>query len=177
MFCFSVLRMGRSLDTLYTALTLTKFDNAIISLNCAFSKVSYAIFLFCDHLIWFGRNGFANIDTIWWNRVSCKYWLLSITMNLVRDFFEIKKLLNNHEIVLKYNLKDPKTTMKTWLSYAETHKDIVLDVVKNSCDIFLPLASLDYVKLSPGTIGLLGVISSAVGIYTVIDPFAKLPMS
>lgn len=135
------------------------------------------MFLLCDHIIWFGRSGLADVDTVGWNRIASKYWLFTITINLIRDYFEIKRLLKSSKIFVKCKCNDPNVMVKKLLEFSETHKDIVLDTLKNSCDIFIPLAALNYINLSPATVGLLGVISSIVGIYTVVDPFAKLPLT
>lgn len=156
---------------------MVSHEDALVSFNCAISKVSYSMFLLCDHIIWFGRSGFTDVDTNRWNRIACKYWLISITMNLVRDYVEIKRLLANSKLILKYKDTDRKIIFRNIMAFTEAHKDVLLDTLKNSCDIFLPLAALNYVNLSPGTIGFLGVISSVAGIYTVLDPFAKLPLS
>ncbi len=169
--------MGRCLDTLYTALNMIKDDDTIIRVNCAISKVSYALFLLCDHILWFGRYGYMEVDVTRWNRTANRYWLLMITMNLIRDYAEVSRLYRNGKILVNWNFKDPKCTVKHLLALTTTHKDVTLDIVKNVCDLFLPLAALNVVNLSPSTVGLLGVVSSAVGIYTILDPFAKLPLS
>lgn len=173
---FSVLRMGRFLDTLYTASRMINHEDVLISFNSAMSKISYALYLLCDHIIWFGRQGFADTDATKWNQMANKCWLFTIIMNLTRDYCEIKRLLSNDEI-LKFKYNDPKFILRNCRVLADEHKDVILDTIKNSCDIFLPLAALNYIKLNPGTIGLLGVISSVIGIYTVVDPFAKLSLS
>lgn len=158
-------------------MNLINHEDKLVSFNCAISKISYSMFLLCDHMIWFGRSGLADVDTVRWNRVASKYWLLTVTMNLIRDYFEVRRLLKESKILIKCKYNDPKMVVKKLLEFSETHKDVVLDTIKNSCDIFLPLVALNYVNLSPSTVGLLGVVSSVVGIYTVVDPFAKLPLA
>ncbi|XP_065217356.1 peroxisomal membrane protein 11B [Planococcus citri] len=172
-----ILRLGRCLDTLYSAMNLIHHDDKLISFNCAISKIAYSMFLLCDHIIWFGRAGLADIDTSRWNRIANKYWLFTIVINLARDYFEIKRLLAGSKMFAKCKCSDPKMAIRKLIEFSETHKDVVLDLVKNSCDIFIPLAALNYVNLSPATIGMFGVVSSIVGIYTVVDPFAKLPLA
>lgn len=173
----TVLRLGRCVDTLYSAMNLIHHEDKLVSFNCAISKIAYSMFLLCDHIIWFGRAGLADVDTARWNRIANKYWLFTIVINLVRDYFEIKRLLVGSKILVKCKCSDPKVVVRRLMEFSEAHKDVVLDLVKNSCDIFIPLVALSYVNFSPATVGLLGVISSVVGIYTVVDPFAKLPLA
>ncbi|BES91457.1 Peroxisomal biogenesis factor 11 (PEX11) [Nesidiocoris tenuis] len=54
------------------------------------------------------------------------------------------------------------------------HKDIIVDTFKNLFDLMLPMSSLGYVRLSPGTVGLLGAFSSILGILPLIRPLFKL---
>lgn len=54
------------------------------------------------------------------------------------------------------------------------HRDIVIDTVKNFCDVFIPLTALGYTNLTPRTIGILGVISSIAGLITILEPSTKL---
>jgi len=171
-----VLRMGRCVDTLYAAMRMIQHEDFLIRFDCGLSKVSFAGFLLCDHIVWLGRNRFAAVEVDWWTRSSYRFWLLSIVLNLVRDYVEIKRRLSTHKVLHAYK-ESPRTLLRNLTDFAEKHKDVVIDTVKNGCDIFIPLAALDHINLSPITIGLLGVISSAVGIYGVVDPFAKLPLT
>lgn len=51
---------------------------------------------------------------------------------------------------------------------------LFLDTVKNVCDLFIQMTYLDLIYLSPGTVGFLGCVSSAIGIYLLIYPELKL---
>jgi peroxin-11B len=51
---------------------------------------------------------------------------------------------------------------------------VVVDTVKNGCDVMIPLTALGYMRLSPGTVGLLGVVSSVAAIISLVDPLARL---
>lgn len=155
-----------------------------ITLTC--SKLSQALFLFGDHFIWLSRTGlFKKIDAKKWGNLSNRYWLLSIIMNLARDVYEIMKLIDLHRSANRIGLlnnKFPKITSTRDLeklalysfSLLRGHKDVVVDTVKNVCDVFIPMTYLGYVKLSPMTIGVLGTMSSIAGILALIQPDAKL---
>lgn len=155
-----------------------------ITLTC--SKLSQALFLIGDHFIWLSRTGlFKNIDAKKWGNLSNRYWLLSIVMNLARDVYEIFKLIDLHRSANRIgvlNNKCPKVTnVKDFeklalysFSLLKGHKDVVVDTVKNVCDVFIPMTSLGYVKLSPMTIGLLGTLSSLAGLMALIQSDAKL---
>ncbi|XP_054569385.1 peroxisomal membrane protein 11A isoform X3 [Eptesicus fuscus] len=54
------------------------------------------------------------------------------------------------------------------------HPPLLLDTVKNLCDILNPLDQLGIYKSNPGIIGLGGLVSSVAGIITVAWPHLKL---
>lgn len=139
----------------------------VMRTTLALSKISNSLFLLADHIIWCTRVGLirANLDK--WNNISNRYWLMTIIMNLARDIYEIMQILECKKTMKRLTSGD--------VSFIVTdHTALFLDTVKNSCDLWIPLTYLDFTKLNAGTVGLLGCISSAVGIYTLINPGVKL---
>lgn len=174
-----MLRFGKCVDTLYTVLPLVDHPDPTIRYTLSLSKISTSLFLLCDHVLWLSRTGLFNIDSDKWTTLSSKYWLYSITMNLVRDFYEINRILKEEQNFICprgefRNLNDVfNTCIKSFLC-VQSRKDVMVDTIKNACDFFIPLTALGYTKLSPSTIGALGVVSSIAGLLTVLDPKCKL---
>ncbi|KOC67523.1 Peroxisomal membrane protein 11B [Habropoda laboriosa] len=172
-----LLRLGRCLDSLYSALKMMKYPDVGLRLTLTLSKIANALFLLADHIIWIGRVGLHRVNIEKWSKVSNKYWLMSIIMNLIRDFYEILKILEREgKDVL---MSRPKFSSCSWKQYEllfhlRNHKAIVMDAIKNACDLFIPLTALGFTKFTPGAIGIFGMISSIVGIYTLIYPLYKV---
>ncbi|CAL7936442.1 unnamed protein product [Xylocopa violacea] len=162
-----ILRLGRCLDSLYSALKMSKYPDVSIRVTLTISKIANALFLLADHIIWIGRVGLCKVNIEKWGKVAHKYWLMSILMNLTRDVYEIAKVLECQS--KKSNIWE---YFKVLLGL--DHKDIIMDTIKNGCDLFIPLTALGYTKFNAGTIGLFGMISSIVGLYTLIQPQYKL---
>lgn len=98
-------------------------------------------------------------------------------MNLVRDMYEIAKILKKYKIVPTEGLREFRDLLKIIVNVVECmqkNRNVVIDTVKNSCDFFIPLTALGHVKLSPSTIGWLGVISSLAGLIVLVEPLTKL---
>uniref|UniRef100_A0A1B6E369 Peroxisomal membrane protein 11B n=2 Tax=Clastoptera arizonana TaxID=38151 RepID=A0A1B6E369_9HEMI len=169
-----LLRLGRFTESLYASLNAMNYPSLIVRITVPLSKISNAIFLLCDHLLWATRVGLANLNTERWSNMANRYWLYSIIMNLIRDIYEINHILKTHQRKLSSRTMTRKNSM---LALAEQHKDVVIDTLKNSCDVFIPLTALGYTSLSPGIIGFLGVVSSLAGIFPLLDPMAKLTPS
>lgn len=161
-----LLRFGRCVDSLYSAVKLMKYPNSSIRAILIMTKVTNALYLLVDHFIWMSRVGVLRINLEKWNRIGNKYWLITIILNLVRDIYEIVK-------ILKYD----KNALKHWMFYLKYHREVVIDTFKNGCDLFIPLTALGVTRCSPGTVGLLGMITSLIGLYVIINPLYKLSPS
>lgn len=174
-----VLRLGRFLDTLYSVLPLINHPNVAVRITISLSKISSSLFLLADHMIWLSRSGVCELDTDKWANISNRYWLYSITMNLVRDMYEIYQIIQCEQSSICPRLgcrtiNDVLISIGKALMCVQSRRDILIDTVKNSCDLFIPLTALGYTKLSPSTIGFLGVISSVAGILALMDSKYKL---
>lgn len=178
-----LLRLGRFLDSLYSALKMMNYPDLTVRVTLTMAKIANALFLLADHVIWVGRVGIVRVDLEKWSKVANKYWLLTIVMNLVRDIYEILNILelDGKELVSSrkggFSARCNALNKYAALFSLKNHTDVVMDVVKNSCDLFIPLTALGFTKFTPGTIGMFGVASSAIGLYTLIYPFYKLAPS
>ena len=60
----------------------------------------------------------------------CRCWLYSGILNLLRDLYEVQKLLER------------RRRGREWGRLARENKPVLLDIVKNSADVVLPLGAL-----------------------------------
>lgn len=179
-FFFAVLRFGRFIDSLHTALRTINHSDKTVRFCVTFSKIAHSLYLLCDHFIWLSKRNFIQINTTKWSQVGNKYWLLSIVLNLARDAIELNNLFKamlKKKILNTLNRKvSPKDVFTSEVvQFVRSNKDLLVDTVKNSCDLILPLTNLGIIRLSPGTIGVVGMISSMLSLYTLMDQRVKLP--
>lgn len=186
----TVLRFGKSFDFFHGALKTMHLSDVVLRLTLTLSKINQACYLLVDHLVWMGRVGLVQIDMKKWLDVSARFWLVSIMLNLVRDVYDMARLLiealQRRKAVLRrshYNNGDAqyKDKEKKVLSHSDLvmkcvseNKPLILDFVKNGADFFLPMSSLGHIQTSAGTQGILGVLSSVIGILTVWNPLLRL---
>lgn len=185
---FSVLRFGRCLDVFYGSLKSIHHHDYTLRITLTLSKLCQALYLFADHFLWLARAGLlSEINLRKWTRHANKYWLLSVIMNLCRDFYEIMNLWDLHRTACRSDLRaqpSPVVSIRSPRDFARLalhsyslmldHKDVLVDTVKNTCDLFIPLTALGFTNLTPRTIGMLGAISSVAGIMALVTPSAKL---
>jgi len=138
------------------------------------------------------------------NDWSNKFWLFSTLLYLARDFHDLFGLLkieeedeNNskkYDPVNRYSWNEQagsytKTNLNNFTTRSilkrifrklkililnKNYHPLLLDTIKNIFDVFLPLSNLNFVKISPGTQGLCGLISSIISLIVTWDAKYKL---
>lgn len=193
---YSVLRLGRCVDTMYSSLLTMHLPDPTMRVTITFSRIASSLYLLCDHILWLGKSGLVKVDNNNWSKLSNKFWLYSITMNLIRDFYEIIRIykVNNlcnlnqryyfsnvsphHERCISANNQTAiERAIYRMINWIIRHKDVSSDTLKNFCDFWIPMNSLGHVNLSPGTIGLLGAVSSTISILQILDYTFRLSPS
>lgn len=157
-------------------------EDPFLRLTITISKITNALFLFADHVVWLTRSGFLKSDSDSWNRTANKFWLLSILANLARDLYEILHILDLHKSsllkptdLINITARNDFSTIARHLhTFISCHKDVFIDTLKNSCDLFIPLTALGFTKLSPSAVGALGAMSSIAALVTLVKPITKL---
>lgn len=175
-FFFTVLRFGRFIESLQAALRTVSHSDKTIRICVTFSKIGHSLYLLCDHFLWLNKNNLISIDINKWANIGQKYWLLSIVLNLVKDAIELNNLLKSMLRNKILNTLNRKVISKSETAqFLSNHKDLFVDIVKNSCDLMLPMTNLGIIRLSPGTIGVVGMISSMLNLYVMLNQRARLP--
>ncbi|XP_029411839.1 peroxisomal membrane protein 11A isoform X2 [Nannospalax galili] len=122
---------------------------------------------------------------------AARHYYYFLLLSLVRDLYEIslqmgrvaheraKKEKSSSQDPLGYSVVDEETE---WLQSfllllfqsLKRHPPLLLDTVKNFCDILIPLNQLGIYKSNHGVVGLGGLVSSVAGLVTVVYPQMKL---
>ncbi|XP_007470586.1 PREDICTED: peroxisomal membrane protein 11A isoform X2 [Lipotes vexillifer] len=156
------------------------------------SSLNRVIYFICDTILFVRSVGLASgINKEKWRMWAARHYYYSLLLSLVRDLYEIslqmeqvahdraKKGKSSSQDPLVYSVADEETE---WLQSfllllfqsLKKHPPLLLDTVKNFCDILNPLDQLGIYKSNPGIIGLGGLVSSIAGIITVAYPQMKL---
>ena len=169
----SVLRIGKSLDMVQGAIKSFYLQDSLLRLTLTLSKLNQACYLFVDHLIWAGKVGLVETNTKKWARVSARFWLVTIICNLVRNVYDICRLMNIYTLRKKKKDEEKDRRPSSVGTCLSENKPIVADVIKNVSDLMLPLSSLGYIKTSVGFQGVMGILGSLVGVLVVWNPSLK----
>ena len=176
----TVFRLGKSLDNFRAALQTIHLGNPILRLIVTLIKLNRGLYLLLDHLIWAARMRFVNLQMSYWNDRANSFWMLAIFLSLLRDLYELAVAVRAEWKRLKSQSvggKQPPSAVQVVRGVAHSHPALVLDVVKNGADLLIPSARLGLVRLSDGTVGLAGVVSSMAGLASMWKDNWKLIFS
>ncbi|KAM6434618.1 peroxisomal membrane protein 11B [Liasis olivaceus] len=187
-------RLGNSADALEAAKRAIHLSDIVLRFCITVSHLNRAMYFACDNILWAGKSGLIpHMDQEKWSQRSFRYYLFALIMNLSRDAYEIR-LLMEHEMNGKYHkgscrndrfapgedhrFQQLALRLKLQLcllaQVLRKNPPLLLDVMKNACDIFIPLDKLGMYKSSSGFVGLCGLTSSILSILTIIHPWLKL---
>lgn len=198
-----VLRLGKSHDMLDSALKSIHLDDYFLRCVLTCSSLNQACYLVMDNLLWLHSIGIVDLKhrTSKINEWSNKFWLFSTILYLARDLHDFLTLIQNEDSkknskfdpTSRYMLDQVSGVYKSSSGTSPRRKfltrmfiivrlilmnkknhPLLLDTIKNLFDVMLPLASLDFIKLSPGTQGVCGLVSSLISLLIVWDSKYKL---
>ncbi|XP_030596601.1 peroxisomal membrane protein 11B isoform X2 [Archocentrus centrarchus] len=198
-----LLRLGNSVEALEAAKRAIHLSDSVLRLCLTISHLNRAMYFACDNVLWAGKTGIiSKLDQHKWSQRSFRYYLFALILNLTRDAYELHLLMEREahsrttksppspssSIPLPADHLSPLSLPATqpinfrWL-YRQLHlvatvlysnPPLLLDLVKNSCDIFIPLDRLGIYPTGPGFVGACGLASSVLSILTMVHPWLKL---
>uniref|UniRef100_A0A8C2UGA9 Peroxisomal biosis factor 11 alpha n=1 Tax=Coturnix japonica TaxID=93934 RepID=A0A8C2UGA9_COTJA len=187
----SVFRLGNVVHALVAAKKTTELPEVLPRICLTASNLSRALYFFCDTVLWLKSVGLqSDFNKAKWQNWATKCYYFSLLMNLARDWYEVLWRLEQatQEEKMKENcfwderhqhLSSPKCNglhgfLFLLFQILRNHPPLLLDVVKNLCDLTGPLDTLGIYKTNPGVVGFCGLLSSLVGILTLASPHLKL---
>lgn len=165
---------------LRVALHTLHLANPVHRLLITFSKINRGLYLLFDHVVWAAKLKLITTDTAKWSRIASRFWAISVLLGLLRDIYDLLAAIKMEQS--RTTAQDRNTRSRRSLSSALSrtvvnHPAVVLDLVKNSTDIFIPLGNLKVVNMSSGAVGLMGVVSSLCGLIALWNDSFKLQYS
>ncbi|XP_061872138.1 peroxisomal membrane protein 11B [Colius striatus] len=189
-----LLRLGSSAEALEAAQRAIHLSDTVLRFCVTLSHLNRAMYFACDNVLWAGKAGLVpSIDQEKWSQRSFRYYLFALVVNLSRDCYELRLLLEREasgkraqggsngpqprprprprlqQLALRLQLQ-----LRLLLHVLRNNPPLLLDLLKNTCDLFIPLDKLGLYRTSPGFVGLCGLASSVLSILTILHPWLKL---
>ncbi|CAI9720456.1 membrane 11B-like [Octopus vulgaris] len=160
-------RFGKSFELLNSTLKTLHVDDIVLRTLISLAKINNALYLLFDNLIWLDRVGMLKVNRSKISELSAQFWLASILCSIGRDFYQLGCITNNTAM-------KNCSQLQLYVFSLLKNKPLLFDLIRNTTDLPLPMAMLHHVNLSPGVLGLLGMISSYIGILTEWNPDYKI---
>lgn len=155
------------------------------------ANLNRVVYYICDTVLWVKSVGLTSgVNREKWQMWATRHYYHFLLLSLARDLYEI--LLQMERVALdrakreKPSRYPPGYSVVTedtdWLQSfllllfqsLKRHPPLLLDTVKNLCDILIPLNQLGIYKSNLGVVGLGGLVSSVAGLITIVYPQLKL---
>ncbi|XP_017336601.1 peroxisomal membrane protein 11B isoform X2 [Ictalurus punctatus] len=193
-----LMRLGNSAEALEAAKRAIHLSDCVLRLCITVSHLNRAMYFACDNLLWAGKAGLLpRLDQNKWSQRSFRYYLFALILNLSRDLYEMYGLMERerrstsakaHLSGAVENGEFPSATSSCASVFAarlrrqlcllaavlRSNPPLLLDTLKNLCDVFIPLDKLGLYATGPGFVGACGLTSSVLSILTVLYPWLKL---
>ncbi|XP_050186436.1 peroxisomal membrane protein 11B [Myiozetetes cayanensis] len=187
-----LLRLGGSAEALGGAQRSLHLPDPVLRFCLTLSHLNRALFLACDNVLWAGKSGvLPGLDVHKWSQRAFRYYLFALVVNLSRDAYELRLLLERaegpgrrgrspeklprpegaggiHRLRLRLQLQ-----LQLLLRVLRDNP-LLLDLLRNACDLVIPLDRLGLWRSGPGVVGLCGLASSVLSILTILHPWLKL---
>lgn len=177
--CRQVLNFGRCTDQFYMALKTLQIYDPVTRMSLFTSKFWQSFYMFSDHVLFLNRIGFLKVDKQKWVERANKFWFYSISMNIVRDLYELTCVIQQIRTSEKYKLESSfkNLTLSSPYKWAKKYPKLSCDLIKNFCDFWIPYCSVNKIDVHPGVISMLGIISTTMGILQIYSVDYKLKPS
>uniref|UniRef100_A0A8C3RM22 Peroxisomal biogenesis factor 11 alpha n=1 Tax=Chelydra serpentina TaxID=8475 RepID=A0A8C3RM22_CHESE len=178
----AVFRLGNMVHAMVAARRTTQLPDPVPRLCLTASNLNRVLYFICDTVLWVKSVGLIpDIDKHKWRNWATKCYYYSLLMNLTRDLYEISWRMEQEaqrekedQGPFSFHADGLQPFLLLLYHTLRKHPPLLLDTVKNICDLSSPLDQLGIYKTNPGVIGLCGLLSSLVGILTVARPHMKL---
>ena len=170
------LRFGKSFDMLQSSLKAMHISDILYRFTISFARLNQALYLLYDHLVWLSRVGLIKDEKKKYTNTSYRFWLVSLIFNLVRNIYDIYKIYSTKTERNQSREGSCSRSPKQggFANYVLENKPVFLDTVKNAADLTIPMGNLGYMNIPAGVQGLMGVLSSLIGMATIWNSNLKL---
>lgn len=187
-----VLRLGNTVNSIEAAQRTMRLSDRVLCLCLTMANVSRAFYFICDNVLWArGLGLLRNVDKERWSRCSSYFNFVSLLLSLARDAYALLQLmlqtarderfrqkmdrhLRESPEVAEVLLPQLDALLLLLLVTLRSHPDVAMDMVKNSCDLLIPLDKLGFYEVNAGVVAFCGLISSLIGSFTIVQPRLKI---
>jgi hypothetical protein len=167
---FAGMRLGRFVDYCKSLLESFHIRNKRLGTIFGLISVCQGLYMIFDNLLLLNRFKIIQLaQPERWQHYLYQVWLLWLSLALTRDYYEMQA-----SFAVGQHKQERALVRRANIFWA--NKPLVIDTVKNVCDLYLPLSNLNIVQANPALQGFAGTVSSILGFLQLWDKNYALPM-
>lgn len=180
-------RLGNVVHALQATQQSLHATDAVARLCLTLANLNRVLYFICDTVLWAQSMGLAPaVDRKRWRHWASRHYYYSLLLSLARDAYELarhmeqqgrKQARQEAQAVPSVADEDAmwlQSFLLLLLRSLRQQPPLLLDTVKNACDLLSPMNQLGIYESNQGLIGLGGLVSSLAGLVTVLYPHMKL---
>lgn len=181
-------RLGNTVNAIDAAKRTAQLSDPVLSLCLTAANLSRALYFICDNVLWLHNVGLIReLDKERCSRHASRCYFFSLVMSLSRDAYvigqlmlqrardkEFKKRMEESPEVAEAVIPQLDALVFLLLESLRSHPTVALDTLKNICDLFIPMDTLRIYQSNAGVVGFCGLLSSLIGIATLLQPKFKI---
>ncbi|XP_051580670.1 peroxisomal membrane protein 11A [Myxocyprinus asiaticus] len=187
-----LLRLGNTVNSIHAAKSTLHISDPVLRFCLTVANLNRALYFICDNILWARSIGLIReINKESWSLNASRFYFLSLVMNLTRDAYVIAQLMMQRSQDRHYQQKVSQHLSESpdvacvivpqldaflflLIESLKSHPSVALDTLKNVCDLFIPLDRLGVYQTNAGVVGFCGLVSSLLGILSVLRPNLKI---
>ncbi|GAA5986651.1 hypothetical protein JCM10908_003841 [Rhodotorula pacifica] len=166
------MRIGKPLEHLQAAVKSLDLTDPVLKFTTLGRQLGYAGYLVNDTLVWLHSakvRPFAPATYAAIQQRAARLWFTGIAFSIVSSLYKLYGLKQREQAVVRTqgsSEKDGKADLRT----IRTQQAAVrYQLTQDSLDILIPSGTLGYHSLDDGTIGLVGTVTSLMGLRSQVQ--------
>ncbi|KAI1889439.1 hypothetical protein AGOR_G00162880 [Albula goreensis] len=182
-------RLGNTVNSLDAAKRTLRLSDPVLRFCLTVSNLNRALYFICDNVLWARNVGLLrDLDKERWRLNASRYYYFALVMSLTRDAYVIAQIMvqrarhrqkagqqmDGHAAGASHFLPKVDAFLSLLFESLRNHPPVVLDTVKNVCDLLIPLDRLGIYQTNSGVVGFCGLLSSLLGVLSLARPSLKM---
>ncbi|CAF0954750.1 unnamed protein product [Rotaria sordida] len=168
----SGMRLGRFVDYVKSVLESFHIRNKRIGTLFGLIAVCQGLYMLFDNILLLHRFKIIYLkNSQYLQQYLNQVWLLWLSLSLTRDYYEMQASF----AVGQHHQQQQDKSLIRRANIFWANKPLVIDTIKNLCDLYIPLSNLNIVRVNTGLQGLAGTIASILGLLQLWDKTYQLP--
>ncbi|KAG8575307.1 hypothetical protein GDO81_009508 [Engystomops pustulosus] len=183
-------RLGNMVHAIEASKASIQLSDPVLCYCLTAANLNRILYFTCDTVLWVRSVDLvSDISKEKWRHRASQCYFYSLLFHIARDLYVIRNCMEKERQCKQKGsdcgngptLNSDNTRLESHDSFLfilylslKNNPPLLLDTIKNLCDLLSPLDRLGFYKTNPGFIGICGLVSSILGIMTVANPQLKL---